>query len=123
MIAYKAILAGSRVIKVDADYASQTCPLCGYTSKQNRPGKGLLFVCQNKRCVYRLQTNHAYTLHADLIGARNIAMRTHLIRQDWVRTGVLEVSPDVSSDETKAARRARYAELRWSLDTSPSFQG
>ena len=117
MIAYKAILSGSRVIKVDADYTSQTCPLCGYTSK------GLLFVCQNKRCVYLLQTSHAYTLHADLIGARNIAMRTHLIRQDWVRTGVLSVRPDVSSDETKAARLARYAELRWSLDTSPSFQG
>jgi putative transposase len=123
MIAYKAILSGSLVIKVDADYTSQTCPLCGYASKQNRPGKGLHFVCQNKRCVYRLQTSRAYTLHADLIGARNIAMRTLLIQQDWVRTGVLSVRPDVSSDETKATRLARYAELRWSLDTSPSFRG
>ena len=40
-IAYKAALAGSIAIKVDADYTSQTCPLCGYTSKQNSPEERL----------------------------------------------------------------------------------
>ena len=107
LIAYKAVLSRSSfAIKVDADYTSQTCPLCGYTDKRNRPGKGLLFICRNKQCVYRLRTGRPYTLHADLIGARNIAMRTLLIRQDWVRTGHLSVAPDVSDRETKAARLA-----------------
>jgi len=123
-IAYKAALSGSSLaIKVDADYTSQTCPLCGYTSKQNRPKKGLLFICRNKHCPHRQRTGQPYTLHADLVGARNIAMRTLLTRQDWVRTGVLSVRPDVSDSETKAARLARYAELRWSSDTSLSLEG
>jgi putative transposase len=110
MIAYKGLLAGSMAIKVDAHYTSQACPICGHTCDANRPNKGLLFVCQHCR----------YTLHADLIGARNITMRTLLIRQDWMSTGVLPERPDVSDAEAKAARLQRYAELRWSPDTSPS---
>ncbi|GHO79894.1 transposase [Ktedonobacter sp. SOSP1-85] len=110
MIAYKALLHQSTAIKVDANYTSQSCPQCGHTCKENRPHKGLLFVCQNCQ----------YTLHADLVGARNIAMRTLLIRQDWIGTGLLSVRPDVSDDEAKAARLKRYAELRWSSDTTPS---
>jgi putative transposase len=109
MIAYKALLNGSMAIKVDAHYTSKACPVCGHTSDANRPNKGLLFVCQN--CHYKL--------HADLVGARNITMRTLLVRQDWTRTGVLSVRPDVSDAEAKAARLLRYAELRWSPDTSP----
>ncbi len=108
-VSYKAILAGSMAVKVDAHYTSQACPTCGHTTPQNRPAKGLLFVCQ--ACGMRL--------HADLVGARNIALRTLLARQDWASTGVLSERPDVSSDEAKAAQRQRYAELRWSLDTSP----
>src|SRR6266567_1613412 len=57
---------------------------------------------------------------ADLVGARNITMRTLLLRQDWGKTGYLSVSPDASDKEAKAARLARYAELRWSPDASPS---
>jgi IS605 OrfB family transposase len=110
MLAYKALLCGSMAIKVDAHYTSKACPVCGHTSDANRPMKGLLFVCQT--CHYRL--------HADLVGARNIALRTLLARQDWASTGQLSVAPDVSSAEIKAARLARYAELRWSLDTSPA---
>ncbi len=110
MIAYKALLHSSMAIKVDAHYTSKACPVCGHTSDANRPNKGLLFVCQNCH----------YTLHADLVGARNITMRTLLARQDWASTGQLSVAPDVSCDEAKAARLRRYAELRWSTDTSPS---
>jgi IS605 OrfB family transposase len=109
MIAYKALQHGSMAVKVDANYTSKACPMCGHTSDGNRPNKGLLFVCQNCH----------YTLHADLVGARNITMRTLVIRQDWIATGTLSECPDVSSIETKAARLQRYAELRWSLDTSP----
>jgi putative transposase len=111
MIAYKALLQESMAIKVDAHYTSQACPICGHTCKGNRPNNGLLFVCQHCR----------YILHADLVGARNVALRTLQVRQDWTWTGRLSIAPDVSSDEVKAARRARYAELRWSLDTSPRF--
>src|SRR5439155_19387774 len=76
MIAYKALLQGSMAIKVDAHYTSLACPMCGHMCDANRPNKGLLFICQNCH----------YMLHADLVGARNITMRTLLIRQDWVRT-------------------------------------
>jgi len=109
MIAYKALMHGSMAIKVDANYTSQACLMCGHTSPENRPEKGLLFCCQ--KCHY--------TLHADLLGSRNITMRTLLIRQDWVGTGALSECPDVSDNEAKAARLKRFAELRWSLDTSP----
>ena len=120
IIAYKAVLSGSSfTVKVDADYTSKACPMCGYTDKRNRPANGLTFACQNKDCTYYVRTGDAYTLHSDLIGARNIAMRTLLIRQDWVRTGQLSVAPDVSDKEAKAARLKRYAELRWSPDASP----
>jgi len=44
LISYKAALAGQLSIKVDADYTSQACPMCGYRSQENRPEKGLLFV-------------------------------------------------------------------------------
>jgi len=111
MLAYKALLHGSMAIKVDARYTSKACPRCGHTCDANRPNKGLLFVCQ--QCQY--------TLHADLVGARNITMRTLLARQDWVRTGRLSLAPDVSDEKAKAAQRQRYAELRWSLDTSPAL--
>jgi putative transposase len=82
-----------------------------YTSQDNSPDKGLLFVGQSCQ----------YTLHADLVGARIIALRTLLIRQDWMSTGILSVRPDVSNGEAKAARLQKYAELRWSSDTSPWF--
>src|SRR5215472_16886473 len=35
-LVYKAHLAGSLCIKVDAEYTSQACPSCGHTSKANR---------------------------------------------------------------------------------------
>ena len=111
MIAYKALLHGSMAIKVDAHYTSKACPMCGHTCDANRPKKGLLFVCQHCH----------YMLHADLVGARNITMRTLLARQDWARTGQLSFAPDASDDKAKAARRSRYAELRWSLDASPAL--
>ena len=80
---YKAVLAGSLCVKVDADYTSQACPRCGYTSTENRPKKGLLFVCQGCH----------YTLHADLVGARNISLRTLVIRQDWMARGSCQLPP------------------------------
>jgi hypothetical protein len=114
LISYKAALAGSLAVKVDADYTSKACPMCGHTEDANRPGKGLRFVCQNPKC--------GYTLHADLIGARNVTMRTLLVRQDWIRTGCLSLIPDASDKEAKAARLQRYAELRWSPEVTTSLR-
>jgi transposase len=113
LISYKAALSGSLVIKVDADYTSKACPMCGHTSDANRPHKGLRFVCQNPQC--------GYSLHADLIGARNITLRTLLVRHDWIRTGCLSLIPDASDKEAKAARLQRYAEVRWSPGVNPAF--
>ncbi|HEY9796342.1 MAG TPA: transposase [Leptolyngbyaceae cyanobacterium] len=105
-IDYKAVLSGSLAIKVDAHYTSQACPCCGHTSKENRPNKGLTFVCQ--QC--------SYTLHADLVGARNVALRVLLSRQDWESTGRFSAVPDVSGDEIETDYRLRYSGLRWSQD-------
>ncbi|HEY7414713.1 MAG TPA: transposase [Ktedonobacteraceae bacterium] len=112
LISYKALLSSSLAVKVDAYKTSQACPMCGHAAKENRPQKGLLFACQNKGCHY--------TLHADLIGARNVVMRTLLLRQDWSKTGLLSMAPDASNEEAKAARRKRYAEVRWSPDVRSS---
>ncbi|ACK73701.1 transposase, family IS1341 [Gloeothece citriformis PCC 7424] len=110
-IDYKAIMNGSLAIKVMANYTSQCCPKCGHVSKENRPNKGLNFVCQS--CDYQL--------HADLVGGRNIALRALLIRQDWISTGILSASPNVSDDEAKAKSLQRFLELRWSPDASPDL--
>ena len=108
MLAYKAPLYGSIAVRVDANYTSQCCPKCGHCSKANRPNAGLEFLCEV--CGHRG--------HADRIASQNIALRTMLVRQDWMSTGMLSMCPDVSDAEVKAARLRRYAELRWSPDTS-----
>lgn len=92
LISYKAALSGSLAVKVDANYTSKGCPRCGHIADENRPRKGLRFVCQQCR----------YTLHADLIGARNVVMRTLVLRQDWRMTGLLSMAPDASDREAKA---------------------
>lgn len=110
-IDYKAILSNSLAVKVPAQLTSQCCPKCGHVSKQNRPNKGLMF-----RCV---ACNHE--LHSDLVGARNITLRTLLLRQDFESTGRISAVPDVSHEETKAKYLSRYLELRWSADAIPTF--
>jgi transposase len=96
-------------VKVDAYQTSQCCPRCGYTAEENQPDKGLL--CCGQACHL--------LLHVDLVGARNVALRTLRARQAWVRTGPLAERPDVAGEEAKAVQRQRYADLRWSPDTSP----
>jgi IS605 OrfB family transposase len=108
MLAYKAPFQSSMTVKMDADYTSQMCPKCGNTTKKNRPNGAIMFCC----------TMCSYECHSDLVGARNITMRTLLIRQDWMRTGILSVSLDVSNCEAKAERLQKYSELRWSSETS-----
>jgi len=67
-IEYKANEKGISVIPVDPAYTSQTCPRCNHVSKTNRQKRS--FVCE--QC--------GYSLHADLIGARNIELRARTSR-------------------------------------------
>ena len=108
-LAYKAPLFGSLAVKVDANFTSQACPKCGHTSKGNRPNAGLMFVCEV--CGHQG--------HSDRVASVNIALRTLLVRQDWMSTGALSMRPDVSDVEVKAERLKRYSELRWNPDTNP----
>jgi hypothetical protein len=84
-------------------------------------GKGTEPVSPKARKANRVYSQWSFAeLHADLVGARNLTLRTLLLRQDWGKTGHLSVAPDASDREAKAARLSRYAELRWSPEASPS---
>jgi IS605 OrfB family transposase len=107
-IAYKTRLAGGVPVWVDADYTSQMCSVCGHIGRENRPNHGLSFVC----------THCGHSIHADLVAARNISMRTLFVRQVWAETGRLSAVPEASNEEAKAERLKRYSELRWSSDAS-----
>ena len=62
LIEYKAKLCGSKVVYVDAQYTSISCPVCGYTAKENRDMRR--FCCKN--C--------GFEEHADIVGAKNIML-------------------------------------------------
>jgi putative transposase len=63
-IHYKAALAGVHVIEEDPRHTSQRCSRCGHTERKNRQAQAV-FQCRG--C--------AYTVHADLNAARNLAAR------------------------------------------------
>src|SRR5262245_26710267 len=60
-IAYKAALAGVRVVQIDPRNTSRTCPACGYIDKANRLDQAT-FCCVSCGCAG----------HADTIAAENI---------------------------------------------------
>jgi len=64
MLEYKLKRNGGELIKVNPKFTSQTCPKCGYISKENRLSQSK-FVCQ--KC--------SYTNNADVVGALNILDR------------------------------------------------
>lgn len=66
-IAYKAALAGVRVVYVNPAYTSQTCSRCGHCEKANRKSHAsfLCVVC-------------GYSAHADLNAAVNIRARSRV---------------------------------------------
>ena len=66
-IAYKAALAGVRVVYVDPAYTSQTCSRCGHCERANRKSQAR-FLCQNPLC--------GFSAHADLNAAVNIRARS-----------------------------------------------
>jgi IS605 OrfB family transposase len=63
-IAYKAALAGVRVVYVNPAYTSQTCSACGHCEKANRTSQSR-FLCRS--C--------GFSVHADVNAAVNIRVR------------------------------------------------
>ncbi|HEY3648955.1 MAG TPA: transposase [Streptosporangiaceae bacterium] len=78
-IAYKARRAGVPVTYVDPAYTSQQCSECSYTDRSNRAGQAT-FVC--RAC--------GVTMHADLNGSRNIALRADAAWQAGRQSSVPE---------------------------------
>src|SRR5262249_47027922 len=117
-VAYPAGHAGSMAVKVDADTRpARPARGGGHRAEDNRPEKGWVFSCRGApgpACGLRLRT-----APADLLAASNVALRTLLARQDWVRTGVVSERPDVSDADANAVQWRRPAESRWRSDTSP----
>ncbi len=77
---HSVVMNNSSAIRVDADYCTQLYPCCGHTNKHNCPNQGLTIGCSR---------SHGFELYADLVGGRNVAMRTLLLRQDGRNTGLL----------------------------------
>jgi len=93
-IEYKAALYyGVQAVYVDPSYTSQTCPVCGYVSKNNRPNHGERFVCQN--CGYKE--------HADIVGAINIALRELSKTQEENLKGLLVSQPNAPGQTGRAS--------------------
>ena len=63
-VEYKAEERGCTVVAVDPRHTSQRCPSCGHTARNNRRSRAW-FIC--RKCGYQL--------HADLVGARNVAAK------------------------------------------------
>ncbi len=70
-IAYKAALAGVRVVYVNPAYTSQTCSACGHCEQANRKTQSR-FLC----------TSCGYACHADVNAAVNIRRRAAVNRPD-----------------------------------------
>lgn len=62
---YKAEEKGVEVYDVNPEYTSQTCPVCGHTTRKNRKNSEHKFICQE--CDYEIND--------DLVGAVNIARK------------------------------------------------
>lgn len=67
MISYKATLNGINVYKVNSQYTSQKCSLCGYTNKENRKNQEI-FKCIN--CGF--ETNADYNASINLSRSKPI---------------------------------------------------
>lgn len=86
-VEYKAEERGVTVVGVDPRHTSQRCPSCGNTARNNRRSRAW-FQCRT--CGYQL--------HADLIGARNVAAK-YLAGSSMSAAGGLSVmEPIVGGD-------------------------
>jgi IS605 OrfB family transposase len=67
-LAYKAVMAGVRLVAVDPRNTSRTCSACGHCDKANRQTQSK-FIC----------TSCGYVAHADVNAAVNIGRRAAVI--------------------------------------------
>ncbi len=86
-VEYKAEERGVMVVGVDPRHTSQRCPSCGNTARNNRRSRAW-FQC--RACGYQL--------HADLIGARNVAAKYRAGDSMTVAGGPSVMGPIVGED-------------------------
>ena len=63
---YKALLKGSYVINVPANYTSQRCPVCGHIQDTNRDKEKHCFCC--RKCGYRSNDDRIGAMNLFLMG-------------------------------------------------------
>ena len=63
---YKALLKGSYVINVPANYTSQRCPVCGHVQDTNRDKEKHFFCC--RKCGYRSNDDRIGAMNLFLMG-------------------------------------------------------
>jgi len=85
-VEYKAEERGCTVVVVDPRHTSQRCPSCGRTARNNRRSRAW-FRC--RKCGYQL--------HADLVGARNVAAKYHALPSKTGEGGVPVKHPIVGT--------------------------
>ncbi len=91
---YKAERNHQKVIKVDPQYTSQRCPVCGYISRSNRDKRNHIFRCG--QC--------GYTSNDDRIGAMNLcSMGIQYLAQSQGSISSLTGSQSTGPDVTAAA--------------------
>ena len=69
-LTYKALAAGSMVLKVKADYTSQRCPKCGRIHKENRHHKTHEYICDC--CGYRSNDDRVGAMNLETLGGMYI---------------------------------------------------
>ena len=99
-ICVKAESAGRRVWMVNPANTSRACPLCGHSSKANRPDQAT-FTCQG--C--------GHVAHADTNAAVNIATRGRQCEQAWQAAGAPSLPHGASRRRGTHPRSQREREL------------
>ena len=92
-IDYKAKKYGSKMIKVNPAYTSQTCPKCGHTEKSNRDKSKHLFTCRN--CGYRSNDDRIGAMNLYRMGIEYLVPGTVTSEHDLEVRGLVS-DPDVT---------------------------
>jgi IS605 OrfB family transposase len=74
LIAYKAKLAGVRVVFVDPRNTSRTCPCCGHCARENRPDQAT-FLCQRCGLAGQSRSDRSREHSGSRLGRRKPAAR------------------------------------------------
>ena len=74
-LTYKALEAGSKVLKVSAKYTSQRCPKCGRIHKPNRKHETHEYICDC--CGYRSNDDRVGAMNIYTLGTMYVSGDTH----------------------------------------------